>query len=244
MAQKLTLTGVDRFSSPLTYGVVLMKNQIVNVSDTDAVTLLAMTSKPLTGAAVPLFTAYVGGAAADVDLSTQSNFIEYNDGSVSATPAQVAAAPSMFPRGQLLRDRQGFPYGYSDGVGGTYRLARYGDAPLAALIGANFNVATDQSLWIRPGVLKFRPNKIIVTGASVSLTTAAGGIYSAATKGGSAIVAAAQAYSALTAPTKALLLTLAVTDTVFQLERLYLSLTTPQGAAATANVFVFGEDLS
>ncbi len=244
MAKKLTLTGADTFVSPLTYGVQVLKDQIINVSDADSVTLLAMQNKPLSGAAVALFTLYVGGNAATHDLTTRSNFIEYNDGSFVATPAQVAAYPSMFTRGALLRDRSGFPYGYSDGAGGTYRLARFGDAPIAALIGANFNVTTDQELLLRPGITKFRPTKIVVTNASTSLTTAAGGIYTAASKGGSAIVAAAQAYSALTAAAKALNLTLAITDTVYTLDKLYLSLTTAQGAAATGNVFVFGEDLS
>lgn len=244
MAKKLTLTGADTFVSPLTYGVQVLKDQIINVTDEDSVALLAMQNKPLSGAAVAIFTLYVGGNAATHDLTTKSNFIEYNDGSVVATPAQVAAYPSMFARGKLLRDRAGYPYGFSDGVGGTYPLARFGEAPIAILRAANFNVTTDQEILVRPGVSKFRPTKIVVTNASISLTTAAGGIYTAASKGGSAIVAAAQAYSALTAAAKALALTLAITDTVFTVDRLYFSLTTAQGAAATGNIFVFGEDLS
>lgn len=244
MAQKLTLTGVDYFTSPLTYGVQVKKDEIILVSDEDAAVLLAMQNKPLSGAAVALFTAYGGGADATHDLTAKANFIEYYDGSMVATPAQVAAFPSKFRKGVLLRDRQGFPYGVSDGAGKTWPLARFGEAPLGVLMAANMNVTTDQAIPIRPGVSKFRPTKIVVTGASVSLTTAAGGVYTAAAKGGSAIVAAAQAYSALTAATKALALTLAITDTVYSLDKLYLSLTTAQGAAATANVFLFGEDLS
>lgn len=123
-------------------------------------------------------------------------------------------------------------------------LAVPGGTCLGRLIGANMNSTADQAIQIGAGryVVRF----ITVQNPSISLTTAAGGVYTAASKGGSAIVAAAQAYSALTGSTKILNLTLAaVAATDVRTEaQLFLSLTTAQGAAATADVFVFGDRLS
>lgn len=107
-------------------------------------------------------------------------------------------------------------------------------------IGANMNVTTDQAIPItRIGSQKYLITKIVVTNASISLTTAAGGVYQTTSKGGTAIVASSQAYSALSATTTALNLTLAINRT-YTLDNIYLSLTTAQGAAATADVYVFG----
>lgn len=114
---------------------------------------------------------------------------------------------------------------------------------LGKLVGANMNVTTDQLIPItRIGTQKYLITKIVVTNASVSLTTAVGGIYQAASKAGTAIVANSQAYSALTAATTALNLTLAINRT-YTLDNLYFALTTAQGAAATADIYVFGEIL-
>lgn len=115
---------------------------------------------------------------------------------------------------------------------------------LGKLIGVNMNSsATDQLIPItRIGTQKYLITKIVVTNASISLTTAAGGVYTAASKGGTAIVAGTQAYTALTSSTVALNLTLAVNNT-YTLNNLYLNLTTAQGAAATADIYVFGEIL-
>lgn len=123
-------------------------------------------------------------------------------------------------------------------------LPRYG--LLASLTGANFNVTTDQALTIQTGITRYIIRRIIVDNASISLTTAAGGIYTQAAKAGTVIVAAAQVYSALTASTKFKDLTLeAVIGTdILTATTIYLSLTTPQGAAATANVWVFGENMT
>jgi len=86
--------------------------------------------------------------------------------------------------------------------------------------------------------------KITTKNASVSLTTAAGGIYTAASQGGTAVVANSQAYSALTAASLALDLTIATTPgkTVYSAgQALYLNLTTAQGAAATADFYAWGD---
>jgi hypothetical protein len=113
---------------------------------------------------------------------------------------------------------------------------------LGKLIGANFNSAADQQIPCL-SQNKARVTKITVTNASISLTTAAGGIYQAAAKAGSPLVASGQAYSALTGALLALDLTLALPSLVLAagFSPLYLSLTTAQGAAATADVYVWGD---
>ena len=111
-------------------------------------------------------------------------------------------------------------------------------------IGANFNISTDQLISNLNNSLKFRITKITVTNASISLTTVQGGLYTGAGKTGTTIVAAGQSYAALTSASVALDLTLNAPNTVLAAATpLYLSLTTIQGAAATADVYVFGQSL-
>jgi hypothetical protein len=118
---------------------------------------------------------------------------------------------------------------------------------LGKLIGANMNVTTDNIIpLLIPPSTGFRVTRVTVRNASASLTTAAGGVYTAPAKGGTALVAATQVYSALTGPTLLADLTIAATpgNTVWQaaaVPNLYLNLTTAQGAAATADVFVYGD---
>lgn len=112
-------------------------------------------------------------------------------------------------------------------------------------IGANFNSTADQALDKLWSFGDYYIEEIRVANASVSLTTAAGGVYDTAAKGGNAIVAAGQAYATLDAATKGLQLTL----TAFALDRktaagLFLALTTAQGVAATADISVFGVPLT
>lgn len=113
------------------------------------------------------------------------------------------------------------------------------------LLGANMNTTADQPIQITVPSALYDIDAIEVSSASTSLTTAVGGVYPAASKGGTAIVANSQAYSTLTAaaPNAAgstMLLTLAggVATTAYNLGTIYFSLTTPQGAAATANIRV------
>ena len=117
---------------------------------------------------------------------------------------------------------------------------------IGALLNANFNVTTDQQINLTvPSNALYRVSKITVTNASTSLTTAAGGVYTAASKGtGQGIlIANSQVYTALTAAGKGLDLTLALDLRLTAGTQLYLSLTTGQGAAATADVYVFGDIL-
>lgn len=125
----------------------------------------------------------------------------------------------------------------------TYQIGE-DSSVMAVLKGANMNTTADQPIPVNlKGATKYIIEKIVVTNANTTLTLAAGGIYTAAAKGGTAIVTAAQAYSALTASTKVLALTLAALTDVLTANTIYFALTTAQGGAATADVYVFGRVL-
>lgn len=129
-------------------------------------------------------------------------------------------------------------------MGGHYY---YGDLRvIGKLIGANMNVTTDQAIVLQDfgasgEYTKYMLDSIRVKNASISLTTAVGGVYLAASKT-TAVVANSQVYSALTAVGKWVALTLAntaLTD-VLTASTIYFSLTTAQGAAATADIYIYG----
>lgn len=140
---------------------------------------------------------------------------------------------------------------FSGGAGGAIP-PQGGVAQVGQLVGANMNVTTDQNIPIQlpPGFTRYRIEAIYVNNASISLTTAAGGVYPAAAKAGVPLVAAAQAYAGLTAPGEnaagsALALTLAAAAATTEFNAvqtalgLFFALTTAQGAAATADIYVF-----
>lgn len=109
------------------------------------------------------------------------------------------------------------------------------------LIGANMNTTADQAIPVSFPSVNYRIGAITVSNPSVSLTTAVGGFYPAASKGGTAIVANSQVYSGLTTNAantagNQLSVTLASATTMYNLRTVYFSLTTPQGAAATADI--------
>lgn len=134
----------------------------------------------------------------------------------------------------------------------SYFAGTNGPRLLGTLRGANFNTTADQAIELHPNVRAFDINKVTVTNCSTSMTTAQGGIYPAASKGGSAIVASGQAYSAATSSSVIVSPTITgsgsttrfTAPTIFVGPTLYLSLTTPQGAAATCDVYLYGDDLS
>jgi hypothetical protein len=112
-----------------------------------------------------------------------------------------------------------------------------------SLIGANMNVTTDQQLNAHiPSASRYYITRILITNASISLTTAAGGFYTAAGKGGTTLVASSQVYTQLTGANLALAATLAsgATNNTFT-GAPYVSLSTAQGAAATADIYVTGD---
>ena len=130
---------------------------------------------------------------------------------------------------------------------------------LASARTMNFNTTTDQAIYIPPSVVAFQLTGITVTNASLSLTTAAGGFYPAVGKSGTAIVAAGQSYASLTTANLLLACTIAATPLVTRYSSanlpvttilglnyltIYLSLTSPQGTPATADVYLLGFNLT
>ena len=122
---------------------------------------------------------------------------------------------------------------------------------LALITDADFNDTNDQPILLPERMQALMLTAILITIAGVSLTIAVGGLYPAASKAGTAIVAASQVYTALTTANKILSATLAGTAGSTRFSRteladwaIYLSLTTAQGAAATADVYLIGIDLT
>lgn len=114
---------------------------------------------------------------------------------------------------------------------------------LGSLCGVNMNATKDQLIVARAGGAKYILRRVVVTNASVSLTTAAGGIYTSTGKGGIALVSGIQVFSALTSPDKYLDIVPSVGASVLTGNQVYLTLTTVQGSQATADVYMFGDIL-
>jgi len=112
---------------------------------------------------------------------------------------------------------------------------------LGKKVSANMNSTSDQVIAM--GASKYFIDKVVITNASTNLTLAVGGLYTAASKGGTQIIANTQVFSALTVGTKILLLTSLITGDVITAGQLYLSLTTAQGATATADLYIYGYEL-
>lgn len=126
------------------------------------------------------------------------------------------------------------------GAGGLYAPARV----LFSLVGANMNSTADQQFTKLGTFTNWNAFTIIAANASLNLTTAAGGIYSAASKGGDALIAASQVYTSLTTASGRQPLTFDNTKCGVRNETPYLSLTTGQGATATADFYIYGVPLS
>ena len=125
-----------------------------------------------------------------------------------------------------------------------------GNGLIALLLGADMNATTDQPFIMLTPLAGTAPAKIfidgfIATNGSISMTTAVGGIYDTAAKGGNAIVAAAQTYAVMAgAPADVQILTLAAPALTLTFDVApILSLTTPQGAPATADFYMLGFSL-
>jgi hypothetical protein len=112
---------------------------------------------------------------------------------------------------------------------------------LASYQGVNVNATGDTVLPIQ-NTTNYSVSNVIFTNASVSLTTAEAGLFTAPSAGGTAIVADA-ALSALTASTVVSQRTVAATATQSG-QNLYVNVSVAQGAAATMDVYVYGYDLS
>lgn len=122
------------------------------------------------------------------------------------------------------------------GVGG-------GPTLIGRLIGANFNVTTDQAipLFIPPGS-SFTPTNLFVRNCSVSLSAAQGGLYTLASKSGLILGATTTPFTGCTATglTSATYAAATTQATAVNPATAFLSLTTAQGAAATGDVYLYG----
>lgn len=116
---------------------------------------------------------------------------------------------------------------------------------LFKLSGANMQITTDQAFTKIYSGSAYQVQSIIArqrTGAAS--VVCAGGIYDAASKGGNAMVAAAQSWVTLASGVIVLATLAAVTGTVLLTNTPILSLSTGSTAACTADIYVFGIDLT
>lgn len=113
---------------------------------------------------------------------------------------------------------------------------------LAVATGVNVNQTGDVAVLKIANASNWSVSNVVFTNASISLTTAAAGVFTQPAAAGTAIVANA-ALSALTSSTVVSLRTVASTATSTG-ENLYVNVGTAQGAAATMDVYVYGYDFS
>ena len=112
---------------------------------------------------------------------------------------------------------------------------------IGSIQGVNLNLAGDNAVPILNSG-RVSPAYVLVTNASTSLTTAQLAVYPQPAAGGTAVIGA----TALTgATTAAKVVNTAATGTdALTGTNVYVRVTTAQGAAATADVFVYGYDLT
>lgn len=113
---------------------------------------------------------------------------------------------------------------------------------LAVATGVNVNSTGDQATLAINNASSYSVSNVVFTNASISLTTAAAGLFTAPAAGGTGLVANA-ALSALTSSTVVSQRTVASTA-LQTAQNLYLNVGTAQGAAATMDVYVYGYDFS
>lgn len=117
-------------------------------------------------------------------------------------------------------------------VGHLQRLFVLRSANMAVTTDQPFQKVFDGTLWL--------PTHIVANRISGAFGVACvGGIYTAAAKGGTALVAAAQSWALLTGALTSVTAALAVAS-IQSTAALYLSLTTGNTGALTADHFVYG----
>lgn len=116
------------------------------------------------------------------------------------------------------------------------------EAPLFVLRAADMQSTADQAFTKTFTGTNYVVTKVLAVRASGGASVAcAGGVYPAASKAGTALVGVAQSWVALTGAGKIVDATLAaVIGTDVQTATPILSLTTGSTAAATADLFIFG----
>ena len=113
---------------------------------------------------------------------------------------------------------------------------------LAVATGVNVNATGDQAVLPILNSTNYSVSNVVFTNASVSLSSAAAGLFTAPSAGGTGVVANA-ALSAMTSSTVVSQRTVA--STAIQTgQNLYLNVGTAQGATATMDVYVYGYDFS
>lgn len=117
----------------------------------------------------------------------------------------------------------------------------FGSVLLGSAIGVNLNTATgiDTLIQLVDTPTKFRVRAIAVTNGSINPTTARFTIQTGAGATGVAVVTSVTPSLASTAVVQDL--TIASTNTITGTGALYLNLATVQGAAATVDVYVYGD---
>lgn len=112
---------------------------------------------------------------------------------------------------------------------------------LAVAKGVNANAVADTAMPVINST-QYSVLYVIKTNASISLTTATGGVYTAPAAGGTAVLTPA-ALSGNTA-SNVVVSTAPTTTTVQTAQTLYWRIATAQGSAATLDVYVYGYDFS
>lgn len=115
---------------------------------------------------------------------------------------------------------------------------------IAVAKGVNANALGDTAMQVI-NATNWTATTVVLSNASISLTTAAAGIFTAVAAGGTAVRTNA-ALSALTASTvtSAAAATAAAIALNTTAQTIYFNVATAQGAAATLDVYVYGYDLS
>ena len=113
---------------------------------------------------------------------------------------------------------------------------------LGVATGVSVNATGDQAVIAINNSTNYSISNVVFTNASISLTTAAAGLFTAPSAAGTGIVANA-ALTALTGSTVVSQRTVAYTA-IQTGQNLYLNVGTAQGAAATMDVYVYGYDFS
>jgi hypothetical protein len=144
------------------------------------------------------------------------------------------------------------------GVTPSYQAVSAGGAAsemlVGSLVGANFNITTDQAITLTGPSGKWYISKIIITNCSQALTSAKGTFYAAASKTNIILgpSGATTAYSGIVASTDTAVLLQSATNgvgiaTIFHFDyftsssqTIYLSLGQSQGTTTTCDIYVYG----
>lgn|GEM_PF-2310304 len=183
------------------------------------------TSVPASGSALDSAPIRANFTAAANDINTLQLSVAANTATLSPVPGQISTLQSD------VTDIQN--------ASGTIPPR----AAIGKLSGANLALTSDQVIPINHLTYGYDLVRIVATNVVGTPVAAQGGIYTAASKGGTAIVAATQLFTGLTSGTVILDLTLAVTNQIRSEDNLYLSLTTPNGTACTADFYVYADVL-